>query len=174
MAQQENKMEQREVSIKTIPFLGLDQDWREWHTKVCSIQGHKAAYCQRGQVLKTADANTTNIPKGKCYTWGKVGHYDLECRNKPRENVGLFVNMTETIDNEGWMPRKRSPEPKQEAYFDTSNIKGSLVSTLGPCWLQWQGSFAICLQRHSWTKPLKLSRIMTWYTRRATTGRRRQ
>jgi hypothetical protein len=95
----------------------------------CGIKGHKAEDCQRGQALKTAGANMTNIPKGKCYTSGKVGHYDLECRNKPRENVGLFVGMTATINNEGWMPRKRSPEPRQEAYFDTSNVKGSLVKS---------------------------------------------
>jgi hypothetical protein len=79
--------------------------------------------------LKTVGANTANIPRGKCYTCGKVGHYYHECCNKPRENVGLFVSMTVTINNEAWMPRKRSPGARKEAYFDTRNVKGSLIKS---------------------------------------------
>jgi hypothetical protein len=36
MAQLE-ETENREVSIKTIPFSGLDKNWREWHMKVKAV-----------------------------------------------------------------------------------------------------------------------------------------
>ncbi len=44
MAHQESEMEHREVSIKTIPFSGLDEDWREWHTKVKAMAKKRGWY----------------------------------------------------------------------------------------------------------------------------------
>jgi hypothetical protein len=72
------------------------------------MQGHKAVDCQQGQVQVTAGANTTNTSRGKCYTCGKVGHYYLECYNKPRENVRLFAGMTKRLDNEACIGQIKS------------------------------------------------------------------
>ena len=51
MAQREDEMEQREVSIKTIPFSGLDEDWREWHTKVKAMAKKRGWYSALVQEL---------------------------------------------------------------------------------------------------------------------------
>jgi hypothetical protein len=37
--------------------------------------------------------------------------------------------MAKTIDKEVWMPRKASPAPRQEAYFDKASVKESLVES---------------------------------------------
>jgi hypothetical protein len=37
--------------------------------------------------------------------------------------------MAETVDNEAWMPKKASPAPRQEAYFDKASLKESLVES---------------------------------------------
>ena len=39
-----DETDNREVSIKTIPFSGLDEDWREWHMKVKAVAKKRGWY----------------------------------------------------------------------------------------------------------------------------------
>jgi hypothetical protein len=71
-----DETENREVSIKTIPFLGLDEDWREWHMKVKAVAKkrgwHSALINNLSNVPDTEDAEQ-RTPRTKAnddaYLW---------------------------------------------------------------------------------------------------------